>query len=253
MYEIYIDYLKTSIELLEYEIQEIKKNYNVNGTIFNPYKHIIEKYVNYDDVLNGLVSEIPFDIDVDEKTTRYINILIKGYYELHRPIQNKQKQINILRNQIINQSIYNYIIKEYNKKIALKMVKENYVIHNHYIGKLEIKRLKRKKPAIDWGKSNKFKQNLIEEGKTLYSAEDKIKFEKENKEYNGVSWLIPHSEENLTLVYTGVNNGYYFNLNKLLRFKIGKSGNNAQENIFRLMINEQRLPNFDYTKYKIHN
>lgn len=94
----------------------------------------------------------------------------------------------------ISYNYYNCLIKKLHDKIISELLNGNEIILPYSLGSLIIKRRVRKNPVPDWGKSDKLKAKLIEQGKTIYKILEKDKNGNVVKHNNGEKWIIYHTD-----------------------------------------------------------
>ena len=87
----------------------------------------------------------------------------------------------------IDKSVYTDIIQEFNIMIMNYIVEGKEFNMGNNLSTLSIIRRERdpRSPRLDWGESNKYKKELLEEGQILYNSETG----------KGVKWHIYHTDE----------------------------------------------------------
>ena len=87
----------------------------------------------------------------------------------------------------VDKSIYNNIVQEFNMMIIDYILEGKEFNMGNNLSTLSIIRRDRdpRSPRLDWGESNKYKKELLGEGKSLYNAETG----------EGVKWHIYHTDE----------------------------------------------------------
>ena len=87
----------------------------------------------------------------------------------------------------ISQELFRDICSEFNISIIDDLLKGNTFDMGNNLSSLSVVRVERdpRSPRLDWGESNKYKKELLEEGQTLYNTETG----------EGVKWHIYHTDE----------------------------------------------------------
>jgi len=87
----------------------------------------------------------------------------------------------------VDKSIYNNIVQEFNIMIIDYILEGKEFNMGNNLSTLSIIRRDRdpRSPRLDWGESNKYKKELLDEGKSLYNI----------KTGEGVKWHIYHTDE----------------------------------------------------------
>jgi hypothetical protein len=87
----------------------------------------------------------------------------------------------------IDKSLFKDICSEFNMKAIDEILEGKELNMGNNLSTVSIKRVNRdpRSPRVDWGLSNTYKQELIEEGKELYNAETEL----------GIKWFIYYTDE----------------------------------------------------------
>ena len=87
---------------------------------------------------------------------------------------------------LIDKKIFRDICEEFNMAIINSILEGNTLDMGNNLSTLSIVRKERdpRNPKVDWGESNKYKQELLEQGKKLYNAETG----------KGVKWHIYYTD-----------------------------------------------------------
>ena len=87
---------------------------------------------------------------------------------------------------LIDKKIFRDICEEFNMAIINSILEGNTLDMGNNLSTLSIVRKERdpRNPKVDWGESNKYKQELLEQGKKLYNAETG----------EGVKWHIYYTD-----------------------------------------------------------
>ena len=90
-------------------------------------------------------------------------------------------------NNIISKETYGNIVQEFNMMIMDYILEGKEFNMGNNLSTLSIVRRDRdpRSPRLDWGESNKYKQELLEEGQNLYNSETG----------EGIKWYIYHTDE----------------------------------------------------------
>ena len=113
------------------------------------------------------------------------NVIQQFNYNANRKYNKVKEQVDkYIKLTIVSEEEYYRIVKTYNDIIAEELVKTGLAPLPRRMGNLNIILFQNNNPNIDWNKSNKFKQNLIDEG---------IKVRKGDN--GGESWLIRNEDE----------------------------------------------------------
>lgn len=174
IYSDFISDLKVSESSIIEEIENYRKSkeYLLEKIAF--YKHYIDNFTNVDysqiDTLTKpipdkairiLTGQIGFDVNTLKRT---LNIIV----EINKSLTKLEKELNDVRNSIIEKDLFKDIIYKFNNKISDEIVYKGYAWFLGFnMGSIRIKKVlcdKRIKKRIDWGKSNKKKAEILSRG-----------------------------------------------------------------------------------------
>lgn len=245
LYNLYIDLqLKNKEEAVKQQKREVNNYLKELQTI----KPFIEHYINYNDLLNGKVNEIPKDFIAIIPNYKLVNITIKNYYTLYNVLLKYEDEVLILKKQKIKYTVYKYIITEFNIAIINNMLKTGKAFHNLYFGTIELLYKTSNIKVIDWSTSNKNKQEILDRGGEPYLRENYLKALEEKKEYRGEKWLVKRENKPLLRIRWRISSAITENVGKTgANFKIfparGKYG------IINYLMETYKNPNHDYSIY----
>ena len=161
----------------------------------------------------------------------------------------KLEEITKLKKQKINEGVFVFILKRFNKLLIDAIVKEGYCFYSLFIGGLKVKVVKRTKPEINWGESIKAKEKLLEQGLIPFTKEDEKKAIENNEQYNGVQWLV-HLPVIATYFEWCLETAQFFRISNIKNFKFDPvRGIDSPVTLLRRYeetLNEDEL----FTKYK---
>lgn len=136
----------------------------------------------------------------------------------------------------INYSDYYNFVRLFNRKICKEIIEKNYKFNTGF-GIIEIKKKPRTKPIINWGESNKLKQELINKGLTPFNKETSP---------DGINWFI-YYETSITYKWNWFKDGSTMFIKDLNCWKfIPMTGN--KKNLGRVISKDP----FAELKYGIH-
>ena len=143
-------------------------------------------------------------------------------------------------NDTIDKTIYTNIIEEFNMMIIEYILEGKEFNMGNNLSTLSIVRRDRdpRSPRLDWGESNKYKKELLEEGQTLYNTETG----------EGVKWHIYHTDEFYCKYY--LRKGKCKIPNKsVYRFDATRGLKGNKERLIHLL----KEDDLAYLKFKKHN
>lgn len=189
MYNLYVHSIETKIKRNTIRIDELNKKVEEYLPQLSEVKETISKYVDYSDVVNGLVREIPITIDnQNDNSVRYINVLIKHFYELRAPMHILAEENKLLSTKKITIKVYKEIIKKANNKIGDYLIKTGKEYAHPYLGTFQVLHDEVvNKP--NWKVSNENKKAILERGGIPYSKEDEDRCIAAGIPYFGEKWL----------------------------------------------------------------
>lgn len=187
IHEIHNAKLDTLISEVEEELSLLVPTRTLYRDYFNTNREKYKLRIDYEILNKGEHKPIEFPLDNSDK---YFNIQLKNFNEHTLLYFNKQKEIQKLQKQKINESVFVFILRRFNTLLAEAIVKDGYHFFSLYIGKLKVKIVERKKPEINWGESMKARDKLIEQNLVPFIKEDARVANETNKEYNGIKWLV---------------------------------------------------------------
>ena len=93
----------------------------------------------------------------------------------------------VLKHDLVDKKIFRNICEEFNMNIIDDILEGSTFNMGSNLSTLSIVRKERdpRNPKVDWGESNKYKQELIEQGKELYNAETG----------KGIKWHIYYTDD----------------------------------------------------------
>lgn len=151
--------------------------------------NILFKYKGTLEVISGN------KITVDTKVINYSLYALLKLLRVKQKLEDLEQHYSIL--QKINVELYSEILLEFNKNIMIEILKGFKYNLKHCLGTIfvEFKRRNFNKKVVDWGKSNKLKAQLIEEGYTPKSLDNP----------NGQEWLLYRTDNgNLWLMWVKI-------------------------------------------------
>jgi hypothetical protein len=200
IYELYIEHINVRLnKLLTGNELHLKSHKNLT-TLLKEYEHIIQKYSSTSlEVILGsrdrnLATKLKFPLSpvfINGKQVNFkvIQLYVEKYVWCNNIIISNRLQVKELNQNIIDYRLYYRIITMFNKAVATKILKENYlfnlvpsfgnigVIHNYN----EHKR-------VNWGVSNKNKAKILADGGIPYIMADAEAI----PNYKGIKWLEYH-------------------------------------------------------------
>lgn len=209
-YELFIGGLKLKISKAEEDLAIFEKGVEASKTALKTYKNYIDRECSIDyNILviapsNNIKGSLRDRVVVDEVlyTKEAFLTYLNLYYTSFKRLQKHKEYIKTLKNQVVDYSTYKLIIKKFNLKISYAIVFNQYIFNLGYgLGVVQAIRKVLKNPGVDWNRSNKKKQQLIDKGLIPYYKEEEKEYEERGETYEGVEWLIKHSKENVWIVH----------------------------------------------------
>ena len=186
MYDFYSLTFKNNINEVKEEIIILE---NTKALIIKSlYTNNIPEYIilDKDKIEKGELELISSPFTNKEK---FYNIQVDNLKDYIIRINNRKRYIKEQESKLIPFKIYAYIIKRFNMLLTEAIINEAYEFFDLFLGKLYIITTDKRRPSIDWKKSNENKNKLLEEGKIQYLKADAEKAKEEGKEYKGIQWL----------------------------------------------------------------
>ncbi len=177
--------VKTNLEIdnIKKDITKLKKVNKVIETFIDNNNDKLHRVVNKHQLLLGESITINNPLNALEKLT---NIKLKSYYINNTLITSKEAKIKTLTEQKLNVNIFIFTLRTLNTLIVDAIIKKGYEFSDYFIGTINIVSFKNNKKKIDWGKSLKNKQRIIDKGQIPYY---KAEAEVQGEDYQGVQWL----------------------------------------------------------------
>lgn len=200
IYELYIEHINLSLKKVLKDIVEHTESHKQLTILLSKYEPTINRYSNYTlkEILGmtniNLVSTITFPkANVYEKgkvvNFKAIKLYIEKYIWCNNIIISLNKKLSRYKNELITFKLYSNIINKFNTKVIDKIVNDNYYFEGvPSFGALSVIQNHNERKRVDWGRSNKKKKEILEQGGIPY-----IKADAENNEnYEGIKWLYYH-------------------------------------------------------------
>lgn len=171
------------IESLQKEISKYRKLNKDIETFIDCNKSKLGEVVNKQQLLLGEEQTIKTPINAIEELT---NIKLKTHYSNVCIIKNKELKIQELTKQKLTVNIFIFTLRTLNILIVKALIEKGYTFTDYFIGTINIVSYRNNKKKIDWGKSLKNRDAIIEAGNIPYY---KAEFEAQGESYKGVKWL----------------------------------------------------------------
>lgn len=169
------DRLKVIIKIRTKILIWLKYNTKIRNMVFNKDKY-----------LNNEIALISLPINSIEK---YYNLQLSQFTSFNKEIKDlEEKKENILKLKI-DENTFTNILGKFNSKVVDAIINEDYKFNHVFIGTLKKHISKRSKPFVDWSKSNKNKEKLLQENKIPAYKKDRLEAEEKGLEYKGEEWL----------------------------------------------------------------
>lgn len=194
MYQFYNDEIDIRIDKVKAELDYQKGNRDILEKELFRNKRIIENYlsISYDDVL-ALVNY------KDSKTIKYpiiavffegkrinftaIKLYIDNYTIVNRAVKQLKERLTNLKDNKVSEDIFRFIFKKGNSLIIDKIVYENYTFTPlATFGSIGITANSSNKKRVNWGESDKKKEEILARGGTPFSKDNP----------DGEKWMIYH-------------------------------------------------------------
>ena len=173
----YVQLITFEKELLGYKIGKSKLI-----TLLSNHKQVIDKCCNmkYEDIINikniyelnrldfNLAKINIFQENVNPSTIKSLASLI---LEVNKNIKDKEAKVLFLQNNSLAYVVYKQIIDSFNVRIIDKILEGYSFTMGYGLSDLKIRKKKRTKANIDWGKSNALKELILSRGGTPYNKE----------------------------------------------------------------------------------
>jgi hypothetical protein len=160
MYDFYSLTFKNNINEVKEEIIILE---NTKALIIKSlYTNNIPEYIilDKDKIEKGELELISSPFTNKEK---FYNIQVDNLKDYIIRINNRKRYIKEQESKLIPFKIYAYIIKRFNMLLTEAIINEAYEFFDLFLGKLYIITTDKRRPSIDWKKSNENKNKLLEE------------------------------------------------------------------------------------------
>lgn len=118
-----------------------------------------------------------------------IKLYIDNYAHVNKAVEQLKERLKNIQETALSCKKFSFIIKEGNNLIIDKIIKEAYEFTPmSTFGSIVVTKNSSKKERINWGASNKKKQEILDRGGIPYCKEDALN----NNDYKGEQWLINH-------------------------------------------------------------
>lgn len=190
-YELYVEGINKEISasLLEYKVNKDRRIKLIS--LLDPHIDYINNF--YKTTFDNLIKLLVYKVDVypNKDENPLVTLYIKNIIECNKNVNNNYNNVKRLKSKKLSFKDYKSIIELFNDKITDYIVTTNYLFYpNKRFGAIGIVRSNQKRKQIDWGKSNKVKQLILDRGGIPYYKEDAEKAAEQGIEYKGEKWLI---------------------------------------------------------------
>jgi hypothetical protein len=188
--------VKENINTVELKLREVQNEYNVILDRVNRMKTFIDDCVinsSFDELMSTRNHLIFYNLrfnsniknyDVDKEKITIIFSTKLTYDKTINKIKNSLNRLKTIRTQIDNK-VFNFIITNFNKAVIDEIIK-GYKFVPTGLGPFFVIRRQRGRRPVDWGRSNAYKQTLLEKGLVPYNKETAP---------DGEQWLFYHEGE----------------------------------------------------------
>ncbi len=200
MYELYVKHLNFSIAQLltdnESYIQSVDgvRELIVDNTIaIDRYCTVKTKTILAATSIKGMKDikfpSYPVYDDGREVNCNALLMYIQKYIHFNSKVNTVNIKVRALKKQILPYTVYKAVITGFNKRIASKIVNNNYEFNLiPSFGSISVVRTESLKKKVNWGASDKKKAEILAKGGIPY-----LKAEAENTpNYKGEKWLVYH-------------------------------------------------------------
>jgi hypothetical protein len=120
-----------------------------------------------------------------------IRLYVDNYVWINKNVVQLESKLKELINNSLSLEKFSFIIKSGNSLLIDRIVEDNYTLEpNRNFGTIGVVANSSKKKRVNWGESNKKKQEIIDRGGIPYYKEEDLN----NEEYKGEEWLIYHED-----------------------------------------------------------
>lgn len=250
MYDLYVMYLSKNIQHLEEQGRTQHNLIEAQLKALADAKPFIEHYVNYNDLLNGKIKELPTEFSNVIINFKFNNITVKNYYFMFNQLMDIEKKIQNFKKQKITYSLYRKVLSHHNRLALSYCFETGKPFTNKYFGTLD---LRYKSPSqvstrVNWVESKKKAKEITERGGKLYYIKEAEEAAAKGEPYEAENWIVH-----------GFDTGFLFwkwSVSVLVGTEIKKEGFNykfipARGNYGSVNIIAQALknPNHDYSIY----
>jgi len=207
--ELYSDYIDDILT----EIKGLRNSLNDQSKLKDHYLETIISYSEYykysknskpipkdqfiENIKHSIISTVSDSYTYDSISkptdTEHLNIFksfINNFVYRNNRVKYLNGKIEELKTYLISKEDYIKINDSYNQELVKFLLDGNTYSLGSRLGNIYIAGKARSKKSIDWGESNKYKQQLLDSGQIPYRKEDSEKAKARGEDYKGVMWYI---------------------------------------------------------------
>jgi len=200
MHELYIENINFKIKNILKENVKQEESYNNLKNILISHKDTINIYSNkkfnviltYTSAIKGNTIKFPIaPVYQNGKAINFraIKLYIEKYIEYNNLLETNKKRINRYKEELITYNLYARIINDFNNKVIDKIIYNNYAFTGiPSFGTIFVIQNYNERLRVNWGESNKLKEEILERGGIPYIKADAEK----DVNYKGEHWLSYH-------------------------------------------------------------
>jgi len=209
-YDQYIDSIKKELESLEIRIRNIKESRYHLITLIQK-RNFDDAYVKFSDEKTSVeylayLEKVKFNQKIykfekcsviynngeEYEHGAFLRSILHNITKYNREICRLEDEYEELKKYNISSDLHKEILKAYDYLLTGYLIDGNIYSMGCNMGNLYIKRKKNtyRRKIIDFGKSYKERQRVIDEGLIPYRKKDEEEAAAKGEEYNGVKWLL---------------------------------------------------------------
>ena len=248
-YKLYHSTLDLKIERAEEDMEVFRMTFKSIKDILKSYKPYIDAQVN---ILYGILLISPSLLVKGKLADRmvyeeklYTKEQFFEYLRAYKKNFDRLKQhavyIENLKRKRISFKLYKLILKKFNTKIASEIVFNYYTFNLGYnLGSLFLAHKQVEKKMVDWGNSDKKREEIKLRGGTPYYKEDAEEAKKYGDEYCGEKWLMYHPKDTVWV---------HHKLGNIRSYKLKLIVSSSKDNISRQVSKLRNSKGYNFRNY----
>lgn len=251
MYALYVYVINMKMKQTLQLITEYNEKLKTYLPTFDTYRSVITTYVNFEDLIQGRIKELPLD-STASTDAKFVNISVKDYYRYKEAIKTLTEDYKGLHNKRIPIKTYKEVIRRCNNKIGEWLLATGKTFTSPFFGSIKL-RFMDKSNRPNWGKSNKKKQEIIDRGGIPYNKEEEERCKKAGIPYHGEKWIEGYPEGILTATWKRTYVSQFLPTDMFIRFSATRGNYGLVNMLSKYYATNPDLSKFEPVDYKKKN